>query len=152
MFSGIIFITIAEWFCRVKVYHRYGQNHQRTLERLSGIERRLNSRPGSMPELGDEPPPYHNSPYVQRNIPLAAITTDISIEVTDSGGPTEQSQVEIRPPSVEIRPPQTEVRIDDAPSYSVTVSDDVLPSYNEATSSEYGAATTTNTDEGDKTS
>ena len=124
-FAGIIFISIAEWFCRVKIYHRYGQNHQQTLERLSGIERRLNTGGNTLDYANDEPPPYNtNTAFVAHELPSvntyarasrATTVTDVPVVAPDIGS-------------------------EEVPSYSITVSDDVLPTYNEATSSDFGVA------------
>ena len=122
-FLGIIFISIAEWFCRVKIYHRYGRNHMRTLERLSGIERRLNSGVQSSPETNEEPPPYNCNAFVPREIPAVTVRSYI------------ESNVDCNRPHIS----RMEIT-DDVPSYSITDSGDVLPSYQEATSSEYGVS------------
>jgi len=89
-----------------------------------------------MPDVGDEPPPYNNSPFIQRSIPEVTVPNNSSVEAV-SESPTES------------RPPPVENGGEDAPSYTATVTDDVLPSYNEATSSEFGLATIKLEDEED---
>ena len=87
-----------------------------------------------MPEIGDEPPSYHNSPFVQRSIPEVVVPINSSTEGTP--------ETDTLP-----RPPPVENSGEDAPSYSATISDEVLPSYHEATSSEFGLAAVKDEDE-----
>ena len=77
-----------------------------------------------MPEIADEPPPYHNNPFVQQRIPEVVISTPPVESTTDNPD--------------DARPSLEESTTEEVPSYSITISNDVLPSYNEATSSNYG--------------
>ena len=122
IFTGIIFISIAEWICRVKLYHRYGRNHQRTLDRLSGIEQRLSQTATNQVSIIDVPPPYEANEISG----LRGLPRDNRLSTAGSLGNLSVARSAV-----------VEHYSEEAPSYSVTVSDEVLPTYQEATSSEY---------------